>query len=95
MSGATWLTTEHQWEKSSNGNRWRYTAKRYLTWPTGNPSGSGQDVVLATVTRNTDTRQATFNKWFAVVHPKAEDRAMFSTKEEAMAWATAIVHLNQ
>lgn len=94
MSGATWLTTEHQWEKSSNGNRWRYTAKRYLTWPTGSPSGSGQDVVLATVTRNTDTRQATFNKWYANVRG-SDDKHMFDSKEEAMAWATAIVHLNQ
>lgn len=80
------------WE--GKGNRYWYRAKWTVYW-------KKMESGLGNVTRNTDTRSDTFNRWFGSVQIVSNRRLtvvksdpMF-TKEDAMAWVEVVERMNR
>lgn len=82
-----------EWKMGRVGDRWYLHALQRKSWPGKPMPWQEQPVVLATVTRNNQTRQPTFNRWFVSIRGKAQEQA-FLSKDEAVAWATAVVKLD-
>lgn len=85
--------SDHEWRMGRTGDRWYLHAVERRSWPgSGSWISTEVPIVLATVTRNNQTRQPTFNRWFVNLRGTAHPEP-FLSKQEAVAWATAIVKL--
>lgn len=94
--------TNYRWEKPGRkGDRYLY--KRDVSWA-HNPYRAPEEQVIATVTYDGNAKSPYWGKWhvnFGAQSPElnalkqeAQDRPKFSSKDDAIAWTTAMVRLN-
>lgn len=93
--------TNYRWEPSNvrKGDRWHY--KRDVSWAY-NPYRAPGEQVIATVTYDSNSKSPHWGKWhvsFGAQSPelcalRLSDRPTFANKNDAMAWATAMVRLS-
>ncbi len=92
--------SNYRWEKPGRkGDRYYY--KRDVSWEY-NPFRKAEEQVVATVTYDDNSKSPYWGRWHATVHPlspglnalRLSDIPKFSSKEDAMAWTTAMVRLS-
>lgn len=92
--------TNYRWEPTNKrkGDRWHYV--RDVSWPS-NPFRKSEEQSIATVTYQGHSDQQHWGKWIVNFRPvspalnqlRLEEKAVFSSKDDAMAWVTAMVRL--
>ena len=94
------IYTNYRWEKPGRkGDRYYY--KRDVSW-SYNPTRTPEEQVIATVTYEYNSKSPHWGKWHATIYPlspelndlRVSDRPKFSSKDDAMAWVTAMVRLS-
>ena len=92
--------TNYRWEKPGRkGDRYYY--KRDISW-SYNPTRTPEEQVIATVTYDDKQTSPHWGKWHATIYPlspalnelRKSDVPKFSSKQDAMAWVTAMVRFN-
>jgi hypothetical protein len=92
--------SNYRWERPGRkGDRYYY--KRDVSWGY-NPTRAHEEQTVATVTYDADSKSPHWGKWHANIHPlnpdlnalRLSDIPKFSSKDDAMAWATAMVRLS-
>jgi hypothetical protein len=92
--------SNYRWEKPGRkGDRYYY--KRDVSWGY-NPTRAHEDQVVATVTYDADAKSPHWGKWHATIHAltpelnalRLSDIPKFSSKDDAIAWVTAMVRLS-
>jgi hypothetical protein len=93
--------TNYRWEPVNvrKGDRFHY--KRDVVWP-DMPWRQGEDQVIATVTYDADSRSRYWGKWHVNIGAQSpelnalrkSDIPKFSSKDDAIAWTTAMVRLS-
>lgn len=92
--------TNYRWEKSGRkGDRYHY--KRDVSWAT-NPYRKPDEQAIAAVTYDGNSKSPHWGKWhvnFGAQSPELNDLRKsdipkFSSKDDAMAWVTAMVRLS-
>jgi hypothetical protein len=94
--------SNYRWEKPGRkGDRYYY--KRDTTWASTYPTLTRtEEQVIATVTYDADSKSSHWGKWHASIHPQTpelnalrlSDIPKFSSKDDAIAWVTAMVRLS-
>jgi hypothetical protein len=92
--------TNYRWEKANPRKGDRYYYKRDVVW-THRPWRMPEQQVLATVTYDSNSSSPHWGKWhvaFGAQSPgiarlRKQEREPFSTKDDAMAWATVMIAL--
>jgi len=94
-----WTYTNYRWERSNvrKGDRYYYKRDAVASW------GRTDEQVIATVSYDDKPTSMFWGKWHVAfgadipglneLRQAAYDRPKFSTKKDAMAWATAMVRL--
>lgn len=92
--------TNYRWEPTNKrkGDRWHYVRDIVFTDMTWRQTESQS---VATVTYMGDQAHPNWGKWIVNIRPvspalnqlRLEEKAVFSSKDEAMAWVTAMVRL--
>lgn len=96
--------TNYRWEKPGRkGDRYYYKRDWVITYYTGTEARR-EEQVIATVTYDDNSKSPHWGKWhvsFGAQTPElyalkqeAQDRPKFSSKDDAMAWVTAMVRLS-
>lgn len=95
--------TNYRWERSNarKGDRFYYKRDAVAVWSNGGLS-EAQEQVIATVTYDGDSKSPYWGKWhvnFGAQTPEIHRLRMgempkFGNKDDAMAWATAMVRLS-
>jgi hypothetical protein len=94
------IYTNYRWEKPGRkGDRYYY--KRDVSWDY-NPTRKPEEQVVATVTYDADSKSPHWGKWHANIHPlspelnalRLSDIPKFASKDDAIAWTTAMVRLS-
>jgi hypothetical protein len=92
--------TNYRWERPGRkGDRYYY--KRDVSW-SYNPTRAHEEQVVATVTYDADAKSPHWGKWHTSIHPlspelnalRVSDIPMFTRKDDAIAWVTAMVRLS-
>jgi hypothetical protein len=92
--------TNYRWERPGRkGDRYYY--KRDVSW-SYNPTRKPEEQVVATVTYDADAKSPHWGKWRTSIHPlspelnslRQSDIPKFSSKDDAIAWVTAMVRLS-
>ena len=91
--------SNYRWEKHRKGDRYYY--KRDVSWPY-NPTRKPEEQVVATVTYDDNHKSPHWGKWHVNIHPlspelnalRMSDIPKFSSKDDAIAWTTAMVRLS-
>lgn len=94
--------TNYRWEKPGRkGDRYLY--KRDIVWPE-TLWRTVESQVVATVTYDDNAKSPHWGKWHVsfgaqtpelyALRQEAQDRPKFSSKDDAMAWVTAMVRLS-
>lgn len=97
----TMAYTNYRWEPSNVRKGDRYNYKRDVSW-SYNPTRKPDEQVVATVTYDDNSKSPHWGKWHANIHPlspelnslRLSDIPKFSSKDDAMAWTTAMVRLS-
>ncbi len=92
--------TSYRWERSNARKGDRYYYKRDVSW-SHNPTRTPEEQVIATVTYDADSKSPYWGKWhvnFGAQSPeihrlRMEEVPKFGNKDDAMAWATAMIRL--
>jgi hypothetical protein len=94
--------SNYRWEKPGRKGDWYYY-KRDVSW-SYNPTRKPEEQVIATVTYDADSKSPHWGKWHITIPPGAQspelnalrksDIPKFSSKDDAMAWTTAMVRLS-
>lgn len=95
--------SNYRWERSNvrKGDRFYYKRDAVTVWKTGARS-EPQEQVIATVTYDADSKSPYWGKWhvnFGAQSPeihrlRMEEVPKFGNKDDAMAWATAMIRLS-
>jgi hypothetical protein len=94
--------TNYRWEKPGRkGDRYYYKRDVQTIWRTGGAS-ERQEQVVATVTYDDNHKSPHWGKWHVNIHPlspelnalRVSDIPKFSSKDDAIAWTTAMVRLS-
>jgi hypothetical protein len=94
------IYSNYRWEKPGRkGDRYDY--KRDVSW-SYNPTRKPEEQVVATVIYEGDAKSPNWGKWRANIHPlspelnalRLSDIPKFSSKDDAIAWTTAMVRLS-
>lgn len=95
--------SNYRWERSNvrKGDRFYYKRDAVTVWKTGGHS-QPQEQVIATVTYDADSKSPYWGKWhvnFGAQSPeihrlRMEEVPKFGNKDDAMAWATAMIRLS-
>jgi hypothetical protein len=93
--------TNYRWERSNVRKGDRFYYKRDVNWA-NNPSRLREPQVIATVTYDADSKSPYWGKWhvnFGAQSPeihrlRMEEVPKFGNKDDAMAWATAMIRLS-
>jgi hypothetical protein len=95
------IYANYRWEKPGRkGDRYYY--KRDVSW-SYNPTRTPEEQVIATVTYDDNHKSPHWGKWHASImhglHPELNalgqsDIPKFSSKDDAIAWTTAMVRLS-
>lgn len=95
--------SNYRWERSNvrKGNRFYYKRDVVTVWSNGGHSAA-QEQVIATVTYDADSKSPYWGKWhvnFGAQSPeihrlRMEEVPKFGNKDDAMAWATAMIRLS-
>jgi hypothetical protein len=92
--------SNYRWEKPGRkGDRYYY--KRDVSW-SYNPTRKPEEQVVATVTYDDNHKSPHWGKWHVNIHPlspelnalRMSDIPKFSSKDDAIAWTTAMVRLS-
>jgi len=92
--------SNYRWERPGRkGDRYYY--KRDASW-SYNPTRKPEEQVVATVTYDADAKSPHWGKWRTSIHPlspglnslRQSDIPKFSSKDDAIAWVTAMVRLS-
>jgi hypothetical protein len=91
--------SNYRWEKHRKGDRYYY--KRDVSW-SYNPTRTPEEQVIATVTYDDNHKSPHWGKWHVGIHPQTpelnalrlSDIPKFSSKDDAIAWTTAMVRLS-
>jgi hypothetical protein len=92
--------TNYRWEKPARkGDRYYY--KRDVSW-SYNPTRKPEEQVVATVTYDDNHKSPHWGKWHVNIHPlspelnalRVSDIPLFTRKDDAIAWVTAMVRLS-
>lgn len=93
--------SNYRWEPTNKrkGDRWHYV--RDVSWGY-NPYRAPEPQSIATVTYQAHSDQRHWGKWIVNFRPvspaldklRLEEKAVFSSRDEAMAWVTAMVALS-
>jgi hypothetical protein len=92
--------SNYRWERPGRkGDRYYY--KRDVSW-SYNPTRKPEDQLVATVTYDDNHKSPNWGKWHASIHPlspelaglRLSDIPKFSSKDDAIAWVTAMVRLS-
>jgi hypothetical protein len=93
--------TNYRWEPSNvrKGDRWCY--KRDVSW-VNNPYRKPEEQVIATVTYDSNSKSPHWGKWHVNIGAQSpelhalrlSDIPKFSSKDDAIAWVTAMVRLS-
>ncbi len=92
--------SNYRWEPTNARKGDRYHYLRDVGWA-GNPYRDTEPQSVATVTYQPHHDQQHWGKWVVNIRPvspelnklRLEEKAVFSSKDEAMAWVTAMVRL--
>lgn len=92
--------SNYRWEPTNARKGDRYHYLRDVTWA-GNPYRKPEPQSVATVTYMGDHKHPNWGKWVVNIRPvspelndlRMGDKPVFSSKDEAMAWVTAMVGL--
>jgi hypothetical protein len=94
----SWTYTNYRWEPSNvrKGDRYNYKRDAVATW------GRKEEQVVATVTYDDNAKSPHWGKWHSNIHPlspglaalRQSDIPKFSSKDDAIAWTTAMVRLS-
>lgn len=94
--------TNYRWERSNvrKGDRFYYKRDAVTVWNSGGLSAV-QEQTIATVTYDADSKSPYWGKWhvnFGAQSPeihrlRMEEMPKFGNKDDAMAWATAMIRL--
>lgn len=91
--------SNYRWERPGRkGDRYYY--KRDVSW-SYNPTRKPEEQVIATVTYDADSRSNYWGKWHLDIGAQSPELYMlknsdipkFTNKDDAMAWATAMIRL--
>jgi hypothetical protein len=95
--------SNYRWERSNvrKGDRFYYKRDAVTVWKTGERS-KPQEQLIATVTYDADSKSPYWGKWhvnFGAQSPeihrlRMEEVPKFGNKDDAMAWATAMIRLS-
>ena len=94
--------TNYRWEKPGRrGDRYLYKRDWVLTYPSGTEARR-EEQVIATVTYDSNAKSPYWGKWhvsFGAQTPELNELRKsvlpkFSSKDDAIAWVTAMVRLN-
>jgi hypothetical protein len=91
--------SNYRWEKHRSGDRHYY--KRDVSW-SYNPTRKPEEQVVATVTYDADSKSPYWGKWHINIGAQSpelnalrnSDIPKFSSKDDAIAWTTAMVRLS-
>jgi hypothetical protein len=92
--------SNYRWEKPGRkGDRYYY--KRDVSW-SYNPTRTPEEQVIATVTYDADAKSPHWGKWHINIGAQSpelnalrkSDIPKFSSKDDAIAWTTAMVRLS-
>jgi hypothetical protein len=92
--------SNYRWERPGRkGDRYYY--KRDVSW-SYNPTRAHEEQVVATVTYDADAKSPHWGKWHVTIGAQTpeffalrmSDIPKFSSKDDAMAWATAMIRLS-
>jgi hypothetical protein len=95
--------TNYRWEPANVRRGDRYYYKRDRIWTSTNPSLTRtEEQVIATVTYDDNSRSPHWGKWHINIGAQSpelnalrnSDIPKFSSKDDAMAWTTAMVRLS-
>jgi hypothetical protein len=92
------MYSNYRWEKHRRGDRYYY--KRDISWA-HNPARTPDEQVIATVTYDADSQSNYWGKWHLDIGAQSPELYMlknsdipkFTSKDDAMAWATAMIRL--
>lgn len=95
--------TNYRWEpiNARKGDRWHYKRDVQFIWSTGGAS-ERQEQVIATVTYDAYAKSPHWGKWHVNIGAQSpelnalrlSDIPKFANKDDAMAWATAMIRLS-
>jgi hypothetical protein len=95
--------TNYRWVPSNvrKGDRYYYKRDMLYVFP-GMQSRKPEEQVVATVTYDADAKSPHWGKWHANIHPQSpelnalrqSDIPKFASKDDAIAWTTAMVRLS-
>jgi hypothetical protein len=94
--------SNYRWEKPGRkGDRYYYKRDVQTIWRTGGAS-ERQEQVVATVTYDDNHKSPHWGKWHVNIHPlspelnalRVSDIPLFTRKDDAIAWVTAMVRLS-
>ena len=94
------MYSNHRWEPVNVRKGDRYYYKRDVVWP-DMPWRTVESQVVATVTYDDNSKSPHWGKWHANIHPlspelnalRKQEIPKFSRKDDAIAWATAMIRL--
>jgi hypothetical protein len=94
----SWTYTNYRWEPSNvrKGDRYNYKRDAVATW------GRKEEQVVATVAYDDNAKSRYWGKWHVTIGAQTpeffalrmSDIPKFSSKDDAMAWATAMIRLS-
>jgi hypothetical protein len=94
------IYANYRWEKPGRkGDRYYY--KRDVSW-SYNPTRTPEEQVIATVTYDADSKSPHWGKWHVTIGAqtpelyalRVSDIPKFGSKDDAIAWTTAMVRLS-